>query len=200
MSAEMSVYEVVKRIETLNLGLARFWTEAHGWAPIEAAGLLGKSRLDWQASLSSSLRLWLPTPPASLSDGELILAWTNLGSLIEGTLKLMLSVFYENYRQDIDKLKKAGAFHHKKQEPVSPDNLSLDVLRKYVRERELVGTDGDTLIELVQKRRNAIHAYQDRPIGNDQEFQGAVRSYLVMLHAVNNRLPYPDDIYAPRDF
>ena len=46
-------------------------------APIEAAGLLNKARLDWQVSLSSSLRNWLRDPPGVLSDGDLILAWTN---------------------------------------------------------------------------------------------------------------------------
>src|SRR5690349_21648116 len=69
----------VAHIETLNLNIARFWKEAHGWAPLEAAGLLDKSRLDWQVSLSSSLRLWLREPLDLISDGELILAWTNLG-------------------------------------------------------------------------------------------------------------------------
>jgi hypothetical protein len=51
----------------------------------------------------------------------------------------------------------------------------------------------------VQQRRNAIHAYKDRPIGDDQEFQAAVLSYLTMLREVNARLPYPDGIYVPRE-
>ena len=89
--------------------LARFWKAAHGWAPIEAAGLLSKARLDWQVSLSSSLRNWLRDPPAALSDGDLILAWTNLGALIEGTLKLFLSVYYNDFQADVENLKAAGA-------------------------------------------------------------------------------------------
>jgi hypothetical protein len=48
-----------------------------------------RSRLDWQVSLSSSLRNWVRDPLTALSDGDLILAWTNLGALIEGTLKFV---------------------------------------------------------------------------------------------------------------
>lgn len=81
----MAIAEVVDRVETLNQGIAEFWSKSDGWAPVAAAGLLGKSRLDWQASLSGSLRLWMREPPNALTPAELILAWANLGSLVEGT-------------------------------------------------------------------------------------------------------------------
>ncbi len=196
---ETPIPEVVERIETLNGKIADFWKTAHGWAPLEAAGLLSKSRLDWQVSLSSSLRLWLGEPPESLSDGELILAWANLGSLIEGTLKLFLSVYYNDYRNDIDNLKAADAYDRKKQAPMSPDGLTLERLRKYVRVRDLIEPAGDALAKLVQQRRNAIHAFEDRPIGDAAEFNGAVRDYLTVLEGVDSRLPYPDDMRVPRD-
>jgi hypothetical protein len=195
----MSVSEAIGRIEALNRNLARFWRAANGWAPIETAGLLSKSRLDWQVSLSRCLRLWIRKPPDRLEDGELILAWANLGSLTEGTMRLFLSVFYHDYQKDIDGLKAAGAYHHKKQEPISPDGLLFDVMRVYFKNRELLGAEFDTYVELVQQRRNAIHAYKDRPIGDDQEFQAAVLSYLMMLREVNTRLPYPDEICAPSE-
>jgi hypothetical protein len=139
------------------------------------------------------------TPPDRLEDGELILAWANLGSLTEGTMKLFLSVFYHDYQKDIDGLKAARAYHHKKQAPISPDGLSLDVMKVYFKNRKLLGAEIDTYVELVQQRRNATHAYRDRPIGDDQEFQAAVLSYLKMLREVNARLPYPGDIYVPRE-
>lgn len=199
MTEEPSVEEVVRRIETLNRNLAHFWANAHGWAPIEAAGLLSKSRLDWQVSLSSTLRLWLREPTAPLSDGELILAWTNLGSLIEGTLKLFLSIYYDDFQKDIDNLKSAGAYDNKKQSPKSPDGLTLEPLKKYAMAHTLLGPDGDTLVQLVQDRRNAIHAFKDRPIGDDTELWSAVRGYLSMLRQLNDRMPYPDDIYVPRE-
>ena len=121
----MPTAQVVQRIETLNRNLAGFWKDANGWAPIEAAGILSKSRLDWQVSLSSTLRMWLREPPNALSDGELILAWANLGSLIEGTLKLFLSAYYNDFQNDISNLKTANVYDPKKGGSKSPDGLTL---------------------------------------------------------------------------
>jgi hypothetical protein len=192
VSNQMPMASAVQRIETLNRSLAVFWKNADGWAPIEAAGILSKSRLDWQVSLSSTLRLWLREPPSFLSDGELILAWVNLGSLIEGTLKLFLSAYYDDFRKDICSLKTAGAYDHGKGDSHRPDRLTLDRLKKFCSAANLFQTEGSALIELVQSRRNAVHAFKNRPIGNDTEFQDAIRCYLVLLRAVNDQLPYPD--------
>ena len=59
---EFAIAEVIRRIEKLNGQIAKFWSKSDGWAPVAAAGLLGKSRLDWQVSLSGSLRLWMRDP------------------------------------------------------------------------------------------------------------------------------------------
>jgi hypothetical protein len=196
---QMAIGEVIDRIESLNKGIAKFWSKSDGWAPVAAAGLLGKSRLDWQASLSASLRLWIREPADTLTPAELILGWANLGSLIEGTIKTLLSVWYETYKGDIANLKKANVYDHNKQTAHSPDGLALEKLRIYCKAQGLLGADGDALVELIQRRRNAIHAFKDRPIGDGLEFQGAVRGYLTLLRNVNGRLPYPDDIYTPRE-
>jgi hypothetical protein len=195
----MAIAEVVDRVETLDQGIAKFWSKSDGWAPVAAAGLLGKSRLDWQASLSGSLRLWIREPPNALTPAELILAWGNLGSLVEGTIKTLLSVWYETYKADIDNLKKANASDNAKQTSHAPDRLGLEKLRNYCKIKGLLGAEGDALVELVQQRRNAIHAFKDRPIGDGVEFQKAVRSYLALLRAINGRLPYPDEMYEPRE-
>ena len=50
----LSVGEAVHRIEELNDQFANIWVKSDGWASIGVAGLLGKLRLDWQVSLSSS--------------------------------------------------------------------------------------------------------------------------------------------------
>lgn len=54
-----SAEETVKRIIKLTEGLTNFWKSSRAWAPIEAAELLTKSRLDWQASLARQLKLFL---------------------------------------------------------------------------------------------------------------------------------------------
>lgn len=194
---ELPIGEVIDRIEKLNSQLAQFWSKSDGWAPVAAAGLLGKSRLDWQVSLSGSLRMWAGDHAGSLTPAELILAWANLGSLIEGTIKLFLSAYHHVYVADIDNLKSANAFDHKKQQPHSPDGLALEKLRAYCALREILNKDDLALVALVQQRRNAIHAFKDRPIGDDAEFHEALRGYLQMVRNIIARLPYPGDEYTP---
>ncbi len=193
----LTIENVIDRIVTLNTKLASFWSKSDGWAPAHAAGLLGKSRLDWQVSLSSTLRMWASS--AELAPGELILAWANLGSLLEGSVKLLLSVYYDTYRTDLENLKKSNAYDHKKGAPHSPDGLALESLRKYCLAGAIFDAEHLLLMDLVQQRRNAIHAFKDRPIGDATEFEGAVRGYLSFLREVVRRLPYPDDIYVPRE-
>ncbi len=188
---KMSIDEVINRIVTLNDGLRRFWTNADGWAPIEAAQLLSKSRLDLQVSLSICLKIWLSEPFPEDKSGRLILAWTNLGSLVEGTMKLFLSVFYEGYKSDVEAIKKKGKL-------INPDSLQLESMRQFFRKR-IWGEDWDDWIRHIQQRRNAIHAYKSKDIGTSEEFFADVRKYLEFLRYINSRLPYPEDMFMPRE-
>ena len=100
--------------------------------------------------MSAALRLWIREPANALTPAELILAWANLGSLIEGTIKTLLSVWYETYKADIENLKKANTYYRAKQEAHAPDGLGLEQLRKYCKAQRLLGVAGDNLVELVQ--------------------------------------------------
>ncbi|WP_341197467.1 hypothetical protein [Hyphomonas chukchiensis] len=196
--SELNIAEVVARICNLNSGLEAFWSKNDGWAPEEAAKLLGAVRLDWQTSLSQCLYLWITPKALSLSDGELILAWTNLGSLIEGSIKLLLSVYLKDYLGDFEGAKNSGSLTNTGV-PKSPDILSLQQLKIYCQKKKLLGEDGDTLVQLVQERRNAVHAFKHTDLGDLDEYHASVRGYLRLLRSINNRLPYPDDIYVPRE-
>jgi len=193
-SHKMPIEETVNRIINLNEGLRQFWTNADGWAPIESAQLLSKSRLDWQVSLSRSLKIWLSECSPEDENGRLILAWTNLGSLVEGTLKLFLSVWYHDYKKDVEAIKKKG-------ELVGPDSLELEPMRQFFKRSIWTKEDEDWDIWIfkIQQRRNAVHAFKSRDIGTFDEFFDDVRRYLIFLRYINSRLPYPDDIYVPRE-
>jgi hypothetical protein len=193
------IADVVSRISKLNEGLREFWSNASGWAPEDAAELMSKSRLDRQASLSLSLRHWIVDLPADLGDGDLILGWTNLGSLIEGTIKLFLAVFYQDYKKDIETLKQTKAWHLKKEKLLDPDGLMLDVLIDYCEKANLISQEERSLARLVQARRNAIHAFKDRPIGTGDELHSAIKGYLLMLRRLTNAMPYPDDMFRPSE-
>lgn len=146
--------------------------------------------LDWQASLSTSLHRW--TTASSM--GDLILAWANLGALVEGQLKLFLSVYYRDYSNDVE------AIRNRRQELVDPDSLSLEPLRQFfVRRIWTRGTDWNPYVERIQQRRNAIHAFRSREIGTFEDWRSELPRHLSLVRDINSRLPYPDDIYMPRE-
>lgn len=189
---DIPIEEVVRRITKLTDGLRKFWSGAEGWAPIEAAQLLSRSRLDWQVSLSSCLGIWIEEHSAGDETGRLILAWANLGSLVEGAMKLLLSVWYETYREDsADAIVRRGKLQ-------DPDGLQLESLRQYFR-RIIWDETWDEWVRHIQQRRNTIHAYKGRDIGTYGEFLDSVRTHLKFLRYINFRLPYPDEVYEPRE-
>ena len=180
-----SIEDVIKNIIALNDEIRSFWIQAEGWAPNNAADLLSISKLDWQVSLSNCLNIW-----AEYRDnddcGSLILAWTNLGSLVEGTLKLFLCVYYDEYRSDPE------AFYERNNTRLKePEVLELDKLRQFFAKKEIIDERWNDWILYIQQRRNAIHAYKNRDIGNWIEFYLDVRNYYEFLQLMNNNLPYP---------
>ena len=179
--------KIVKRIISGNKQLASFWSASHGWAPDAAAELMSKSRLDWQFDLSETLNLW---SSENIKNGQLILAWANLGALIEGTLKLFLAVYYMDYQGDADSFKSKGKL-------IEPDSLALEKLKQFFKKKSLLSDDQISQIELVQQRRNAIHAFKERPIGTIKEYHECVSKYLELMIDINDRLPYPDEMYGP---
>ncbi len=188
----MDPFTVVDKIIEANLWLANFWSHSYGWAPNRAADLMSASRLDRQVSLSRTLKLWIGNINHELTDGELILAWANLGTLIEGTLKLFCSIYYEDYRKDIRavKDKKTGDI-------IDPDTISLEQLKVICHNSAGFEKKWFDFIDLVQRRRNAIHAYQDKDIGDTKEFYKCLEKYPYFIERIQCRIPYPDEVYVP---
>ena len=179
---DMSSSELCARIATLTHSIMRFWEDG-GWAQGETESLLSKSMLHWQSSLADSLDKWL----SSRSDGDLILAWANLGALVEGQLKLFLSVYYSDYQVDVDGMRRRG-------ERIDPDISQLEELRQFFVKRIWdVGTNWNSYVQLVQQRRNAIHAFRHRDIGTFQEWKETLRVHLSFVRDVGGGLPYPDE-------
>lgn len=171
--------EVIERIIKLTKEICTFWSNASGWAPKKASDLMSKSRLDWQASLARMLRMF-NTEQVQKEDGGLILAWTTLGSLTEGVLKLFLSVWRNEYESSVLKPTSRG-YTDKNDNLIEPDILILEKLRVFLAKevytkdiREIWKKQGsldiiDWILK-IQQRRNAIHAYKNREIGNFDEF------------------------------
>lgn len=193
----LSIDEVVTHIVELNASLAKFWSDCRGWAPVDVVETLREARLDRQLSLSECPRYWAVSPSECvLSDGQLILAWTNLGSLIEGTLKLFLSVYSDDYKASVHACKERKGT--KKGQIAEPGTLTIQPLRDFCNKTEQWGKHGtpdwDPFLESVQYRRNAIHGFNSRDVGDIQQLVDAIRNYLEFAHDIAGRLPYPDEI------
>nr|WP_241667667.1 hypothetical protein [Pseudomonas caspiana] len=187
----MPLTETITRTTNLIQGQMGFWKEAHGWAPIEAAELLNKSMLEWQSSLAEQLPAWCGT----LTKGQLILAWANLGALVEGQMKLLLSVHYQEYLADAHSIKKKNG------NTEDPDGITLEPLILFFR-RKIWSTkeDWEPWVRMVQQRRNAIHAFKAKTIGTTDELHSALGTFLEFVRFIDGRLPYPYEYYAPREY
>jgi hypothetical protein len=158
-----------------------FWKNAHGWAPSDAANLMNNSKLEHQISLSKCLSKWL----GGTTTGELILAWANLGSLVEGQLKLFLCVFYNDYFSDEDAIKKKGYLQN-------PDILMFGQLRQFfVKKIWDTSSNWDKWLNHIQKKRNAIHGFKECNIGDFDMWRQDLRNHLVFIKDINLYLPYP---------
>lgn len=190
---QLSYLETVSKIIELNSSANNFWSNSIGWAPVEAANLLSKSRLDWQVSLSHSLKRWDISPQKGAEDGDLILAWVNLGALVEGTLKLFLSVYFNDYSKDEDSIKNNKGL-------VEPDFIKFDRLRQFFNKKiwdSIETEEFDAWVLKIQQRRNIIHAFKNKDIGDFSEFVFDTKRYLFFLMYHLDRLPYPDCQYRP---
>lgn len=184
----------VADIVTIQAGLADFWSDAHGWAPADGAALLASARLDWTPSLARTLHRW--AEPVNLPDGDLILAWANLGSILESSLRLFLGVYITDYNNSADDLIALQAVQKKgpnagQHHP--PDELMFEKIRQFVTKKEIFPAEDLGLIGHIQSRRNAIHAFNNREIGSAEEFRAAVSSYRRFIANLAYRLPYPTD-------
>jgi hypothetical protein len=192
--------EVVSHITEVHKKILADWGKG-GWAPGDAARLLKASRLDWLCSLSHALKVWGKiTPDADNHDGLLILAWANLGSLVEGSLKFFLSVFLYDYRRSVSRQKMDSIFKalwdQKAGEPKDVDGLMFDKLREFfVHEvwRHSPPPKWPDWLFHIQQRRNTIHAYKTRDLGTFEEFRDDVRLYRKFLLEEISAVPEPPD-------
>lgn len=174
--------DIVRRVEEREAD----WSDG-GWAPRDAADLLTHSRLDRLVSLSRCLSLWFEPAAPGEEEGRLILAWANLGALVEGMMKLVLSVYLNDYSA-------SPVTRGKMKTPVDPDELQLEQLRQLFCSTVWIPETAErwnAYVGMVQHRRNAIHAYKDREIGDIEEFKSAVIEFLEFLSDGVGNLPEP---------
>tara|TARA_Y100001934_G_scaffold209003_1_gene247261 strand:+ start:3102 stop:3665 length:564 start_codon:yes stop_codon:yes gene_type:complete len=175
-------HSITELICNKNKSLYEFWSTAHGWAPESAANLLESSMLKWQFELSETLKIWCEKGH-NITDGELILAWTNLGALLEGSMKFFLCVYLEDYHAEEEKIKNFG-------KEILPDEAMLKGLIDFYKKKELF-LEFVPLFEAVQTKRNAIHSFKYRDIGSFSDFENSLKDYYSFLCDIDGTIPYP---------
>lgn len=166
-----------------------------------------------------------------VQNGRLINSWILLGSLIEVSLQVFLTIYisdyedmewqqWKNFNQEAVKdslfevlndmvqkknlsskhsrsIKKAiesKILEHTVEHPV--EKVMLDELIQICEQEKLFNDDVNGCLRLIQKSRNAIHAYMDRTIGNWDDLQYATRFFATFLDEMLMRLPdLPDEDY-----
>lgn len=109
-----------------------------------------------------------------MTDGELILARTNMGALVESWLKLFYCVYYEDYMKNPLTQNKEG-----KTITVEPNNMRFEDLKNFSK-GILWDDDKDPLyvwVDKIQHYRNAVHALNYRNIGTAIEFMADMEEF-----------------------
>ena len=141
--------------------------------------------LDWMSSLTDALQIWIDKG-CSMTDGELILARTNLGALVESWLKLFYCVFYEDYLRN--PLKKDNKM-------VAPETMSFENLKTFsVGKLWNDQNEPEYLwVDKVQHQRNAIHSFKWREIGTTVEFLDDISVFCGFVENILNHFPPIED-------
>lgn len=187
------VYQVLCE-ETRNECLV--WTEYSYMTSPSTSKKFEQAVLKWLFELTESLKIWIDKGE-KLTDGELILAWTNLGSIIECWLKFFFCVYYEEYV-------KAPMYATNSGKKIEPENAKFDFLIK-----SNIGILWESVedheyqwIRKIQQYRNAIHAFKKRKLGTPKEFLQSIKKLETFVyHILGFFPPIADDIgYYPEGY
>ena len=187
-SDTIDLESAIDEIISANERIRRFWTtDASGWSPRATAELLENSRMDRLVSLSHSLRLWTDPRGDEDRDGRLILAWANLGILVEGTMTWLLCVFESDYAKQPMKTRTGN--------DLRPNRLRFEEMCRFFSEHVWIDSqraEWDDWLAKVRNFRNAVHAFNHRDIGNWNDWHDAVVRYREFIGELDGRVPYPD--------
>lgn len=186
--------QVVDKICLLTKNKLNAWKSHHGYAPTEASIKLDKMMFDWIISLTDSLKIWIEKG-VLMTDGELILACANLGSLVESMMKFVLSVYILDYYKDPIKDNEGKV--------VQPERIKFENLKKFcfdkvwpentVNRYDISYKEMKSWVGRIQEKRNAIHAFNKKELGDVFDFMEDIETYLGFVNLVFDTLP--DDPY-----
>lgn len=189
--ARRSDYDIL-RIQTSNTAI--MWKESRGIAPDSVADKMDDSMLSWMSELTDTLKIWIDKG-ISMTDGELILARTNMGALVESWLKFFYCVFYEDYIKNPKTVK--GKM-------VEPNNMKFEDLKNF--SNGILWDDNKSAmyiwVDKIQHYRNAVHAFNYRDIGTPVEFMSDMDEFYKYVDHILNHIPSLEDFvpYYPAGY
>lgn len=163
------------------------WRYNNFVAPVSVQNKMNKAKLDWLVELTQTLAIWI-NKDKKLTDGELILAWTNLGAIVECWLKFFFCVFYEDYKRSAFAINYKGKF-------IEPNSSNFDSL---IANNIGILWDNEEdcehqWVKEVQHNRNAIHAFNPREIGDEASFLEGILKLEVFVDHVTAHFPPIED-------
>jgi hypothetical protein len=186
--ADEETIQAVKDIIRMNRAICSQWSDG-GYAPTDAARLLERAGLDRLVSLAQTLKLWLDAGPEAEEQGRLILAWANLGALLEGAMKWFLCVWEHCYSHD--------AVSTPDGRELGPDELWFLKVCQFFREHVWAPCEvsaWDAWCDKIRRRRNGIHAYEKRDLGTWDEFYRDVQRLRDFIAHLQGGIPEPPDV------
>lgn len=175
-------YEIVKK-HTNNMSI--LWKECRGIAPDSVADKMDDAMLRWMVELTETLSIWIERGNC-LTDGELILARTNMGALVESWLKFFYCAFYEDYMKN-PKIERGKI--------IEPNKLSFEQLKEF--SVGILWKDkSDSMykwVDKIQHYRNAIHAFNYRDIGTAIEFINDMDIFYDYVEMILKKIPSVED-------
>ncbi|MDN9009495.1 hypothetical protein [Brevibacillus laterosporus] len=169
MPLEQVVDEVIKRHTSIHAS----WSIPPRSKQLSTAHLVTADTLLCQISLSKSLHRWLNMQ--STEPGDLLLAWTNIGLLVEGTMKWFLSVFHEEVRHEWENQVIKFQDHYSQES-------FLYMMRKFFHQRIWFGKgDFDRWVMHVHECRFYGLSEHQQLQSRMERFDEAVRVYLHFL-------------------
>jgi predicted RNase H-like HicB family nuclease len=181
--------EMISEIEKTHSEIERQFGQGDN---LWALGLLKPDpnvRFDRLVSLSRTLRYWAKWP---LTEGELILAWVNLGALLEGTLKGFLTVYSDDFVGDTNNHNSVNAVYKKgakKNSLKHPGDLKPEDLINYFRLQNLLSENELETVVRIRNNRNSVHALLDNKLDPQDKFVKSVEEYRSIQLKLYNQLP-----------
>ncbi len=175
--------EQIAELVGMTEDIVSFWSRdviIMDWATDEVADELSKISFTKVIAIVHSLDLFIEKD--LLTDGELLLAWTQLGSIAEWYLKFFLCISTADYLKN-------PKYWPNKIDIINPHELKFEYAKQVFRAEGILDKELINTIEVIQYNRNAIHLTSSREVAGEDEYRSAIHGFIKIVKEIYIRLP-----------